>query len=396
MRIFSLLIALFAIVCSVTAQNVGIGTTTPEVKLHVVDVYDVANGSSGAYINVQNATNFSPVGTLSGIRFRLDGVSAGTNARYKGGILFEKTSSFGVGSIHFATNATGDNSSITTADAKMTITSAGNVGIGTTSPGYKLQVTGGDLFVQSSSGTIRFGYNGSNQWKLASTGGGADLLWISSPDGTTDNYRHYFSQNGYVGLGTGLVAPVAPLHVKSTAGEVIRVQGSSPWIRFEDNTDGYTGYLWYNGTDMVLAGTAGHAMRFVSNGGYKMTINTDGRVSVGSSNLLATGYLLNVDGKIIGEELKVQLSGSWPDYVFRKDYNLMSIEELEKSIKQNNHLPNIPSAADITADKGFEVGEMNRKLLEKVEELTLYIIDANKKIKLLEDKVGTLENKTKQ
>jgi len=78
----------------------------------------------------------------------------------------------------------------------------------------------------------------------------------------------------------------------------------------------------------------------------------------------------------------------------------MPLEELEKSISINKHLPNIPSAADITEAKGFEVGDMNRKLLEKVEELTLYIIDINKKysqltkdLEAIKADVKTLSNK---
>ena len=99
----SLLAGILAASVSTVAQNVGIGTPAPESKLHVVDTIDVADGSSGAFVNVHNATLFAPTGTLSGIRFRLDGVNAGANARYKGGIYFEKTGSFGVGKLHFLT-----------------------------------------------------------------------------------------------------------------------------------------------------------------------------------------------------------------------------------------------------------------------------------------------------
>jgi len=111
----------------------------------------------------------------------------------------------------------------------------------------------------------------------------------------------------------------------------------------------------------------------------------------GNSAGIATGYQLSVDGKIIAEEMRVQLSTSWPDYVFADDYKLMPIEDLEKNIRQNRHLPNIPSAAEVTSEKGFDLGDMNKRLLEKVEELTLYIIELNKKNKLLEEKVNKIE-----
>jgi hypothetical protein len=113
----------------------------------------------------------------------------------------------------------------------------------------------------------------------------------------------------------------------------------------------------------------------------------------GNSAGIATGYSLSVDGKVIAEEMRVQLSTSWPDYVFGDDYKLMPIEDLEKSIRQNRHLPNIPSAAEVTAEKGFDLGDMNRRLLEKVEELTLYIIQLKKENKTLEQRLDKVEKK---
>ncbi len=75
---------------------------------------------------------------------------------------------------------------------------------------------------------------------------------------------------------------------------------------------------------------------------------------------------------------KVTLTG-WPDYVFDKSYNLMPLSETEQYIQANRHLPNVPSAAEVEAD-GMSVGEMNKVLLQKVEELTLYVIELHKQI----------------
>ena len=75
---------------------------------------------------------------------------------------------------------------------------------------------------------------------------------------------------------------------------------------------------------------------------------------------------------------KVTLTG-WPDYVFDKSYNLMPLSETEQSIQANGPLPNVPSAAEVEAD-GMSVGEMNKVLLQKVEELTLYVIELQKQI----------------
>ena len=111
-------------------------------------------------------------------------------------------------------------------------------------------------------------------------------------------------------------------------------------------------------------------------------------VTVGEASI-PSGYKLSVDGKIICEEVRVQTSGSWPDYVFAKDYNLMSLIELEKFILQHQHLPGVSPANEIE-EEGIKVAEISHVLMEKVEELTLYIIEANKKIIELESKIDEL------
>lgn len=103
----------------------------------------------------------------------------------------------------------------------------------------------------------------------------------------------------------------------------------------------------------------------------------NGSVSI-STQLTPTGYKLAVGGKIIAEELKIQLQNlPWPDYVFSSDYRLPTLEEVEKQIKEKGHLVNVPSACEIE-EKGFEVGNMTTIQQEKIEELTLYIIEQNK------------------
>jgi hypothetical protein len=110
----------------------------------------------------------------------------------------------------------------------------------------------------------------------------------------------------------------------------------------------------------------------------KLHIDAD-QIAIGSVQSTADGYKLAVTGKIICEELKVELIADWPDYVFSDHYALSPLHELKSFIEVNNHLPNIPSATEVQKE-GFEVGEMNRKLLEKVEELTLYVISLQEQI----------------
>jgi hypothetical protein len=116
-------------------------------------------------------------------------------------------------------------------------------------------------------------------------------------------------------------------------------------------------------------------------------INSDLRIATTTQ---ATGYALSVNGKIACEEVLVEDMVSWPDYVFNEDYNLMSLEELEKSIGKSKHLPGIPSAAEIE-ENGLSLGDMQKRMIEKIEELTLYTIQQNKMIKELQEKMEKLE-----
>lgn len=104
----------------------------------------------------------------------------------------------------------------------------------------------------------------------------------------------------------------------------------------------------------------------------------------------ATGYSLSVNGKIACEEVLVEDMINWPDYVFAEDYKLMSLAELEKSIEQNNHLPGLPSAAEIE-ENGLSLGDMQKRMIEKIEELTLYTIEQGKMISELQQKMEALE-----
>lgn len=122
-----------------------------------------------------------------------------------------------------------------------------------------------------------------------------------------------------------------------------------------------------------------------SYGGLRVT--PIGDVGIGVSD--TKGYRLAVGGKIIGEEVVVKLQASWPDYVFESTYKALSLTDLEKFILANKHLPEIPSADEV-AQNGVTLGEMNVLLLKKIEELTLYIIEQQKRISSLEEKVNTI------
>jgi hypothetical protein len=149
-------------------------------------------------------------------------------------------------------------------------------------------------------------------------------------------------------------------------GEVLRLDGVDPNIGFYQNGV-HKSFLAQYGTEMYLGNNVGR-------------VHIDGtQIAIGVVDAGTTAYKLTVSGKILCEELRVELLADWPDYVFNEQYQLRSIHELKSFISDNNHLPNIPTASEV-AEEGFEVGEMNRKLLEKVEELTLYVIQLQEQI----------------
>ncbi len=105
------------------------------------------------------------------------------------------------------------------------------------------------------------------------------------------------------------------------------------------------------------------------------------------------GYSLTVKGKIHVQEVRVDLLGAVaPDYVFVPGYDLKTLKEIEDHIAENGHLPNIPSAEDM-AENGINLKEMNLKLLEKIEELTLHAIDLNKAVQQQKEKNKLLEKR---
>lgn len=122
---------------------------------------------------------------------------------------------------------------------------------------------------------------------------------------------------------------------------------------------------------------------------YVSRFNIMGRVGIGTANPQAD---LAVEGNILAKQIKVKTDITVPDYVFDPDYNLKSLQEIEEYVKINKHLPEMPSANEI-GKKGLDVAEMNLLLLKKIEELTLHLIEKDKTIKEIADRLVKLESK---
>ena len=109
----------------------------------------------------------------------------------------------------------------------------------------------------------------------------------------------------------------------------------------------------------------------------------NGNVGIGTSSPDAK---LTVSGQVHAQEVKVTVNAPGPDYVFEKDYQLTSLEEIKNYIDQNKHLPEVPSAKEMEKN-GIQLGEMNMLLLKKIEELTLHLLNQEKKFTAQEERI---------
>ncbi len=122
----------------------------------------------------------------------------------------------------------------------------------------------------------------------------------------------------------------------------------------------------------------------------RFVIDANGSVGIGTTNI-DNSYKLFVEGGIRSRKLKVDQT-TWPDYVFHSTYQLTPLPDVEKFISQNKHLPEVPSAKEVETN-GLDVGETQAVLLKKIEELTLYIIDLNKRLEEVEKENRDFKNK---
>lgn len=189
--------------------------------------------------------------------------------------------------------------------------------------------------------------------------------------GTSGNNIYYNS--GKVGIGDS-----SPSKTLTVAGDA--KVGGAFFIKSDGKISG-------NATTFKLLAKAGRTLQLgTDNTNGRLFIDTSGNVGIGT---ITPQSELAVNGKITAQEVQVTQTG-WSDFVFEDGYNLASLDKVESYIKENGHLPDIPSAKQIKED-GLAVSEMLAKQMQKIEEMTLYLIEMKKENEELKARMAVLE-----
>ena len=244
-------------------------------------------------------------------------------------------------------------------------------GDNTTASGTGSFTMGSNIVAPSAFETVLGRYNTLYTPESTTSWNGLDRLFTIG-NGTGSSSRGdamVILKNGKVGINTSTP------HSKLT---IIGEENNGSIGALEIGTNGDPHRIFFDGDEMD------------SNNPLFINSNSMAPIGIGTQNI-ASGYLVSVGGKMIAEEVRVQLKTAWPDYVFKEDYALPTLSQVDQYIKDNKHLPGIPSAKEVE-ENGLHLGEMEVKLMEKIEELTLYFIELDKRIKSLESlKAGNNE-----
>ncbi|MFS4457361.1 hypothetical protein [Maribacter sp. 2304DJ31-5] len=284
----------------------------------------------------------------------------------------------------------------TSSKERFTILPGGNVGIGTVTPNAKLEVKrssniGGKWNPNSSIFTTTEANNSLimdtneiySSGILYVGGKGSDIIRFRSVSDTGFSDKVVIKSNGDVGIGT--ISPNERLQIGNAftfhdgGSKVMMIGHATGGVDLDPSK--YAAELRFNPTNGYLS--LGTSSSITSAPLPQLNISKEGNIGIGTFD---TGsHKLAVEGSIGAREIKVEV-GTWSDFVFHKDYNLPTLKEVEIHIKEKGHLKDIPSAKEVE-ENGINLGEMNAKLLQKIEELTLYQIELLERLENAEKKI---------
>lgn len=249
-------------------------------------------------------------------------------------------------------------------------------------PGVTLAVEG---WTATNSLTVRpFGDRVTNTIDIQATGSKSIIFARGDTEGfviSSQNGKIYL--DGNIGIGFSDVAPESKFHMKGSY-IISEIGGAKSVVGVQTDTDkSYWGTSTANG--LFLGANLKKSIYF----------DTDGEVFVGFCDgvlptvrtELRNKYSMFVKGGLLAEDLAIAPTSAWADYVFDKSYNLKSLCEVEAFIEENKHLPDVPSANEV-AENGYSQREINKILLQKIEELTLYTIQQQKEIDSLKKELN--------
>lgn len=364
---------------SANSGNTGIGTTSPLTKLHITGNMTLDDVSPTIYTGIGNTDQNRYLTIISS-----------PNATFASGL---KAGGLLVADAYNYANP-----------AKNNLIVKGNVGIGTPAPenaeGWSnvLNVNGSTnaKIITTTSNGLYVGTWAHSSGYFSAPAGGMTGTYSNHPFSVITNKisRLTIATNGDVSIneklfvtgntGIGLTTPTAKLEVKGSM-VVGNGQNGQRWI--------FDSRYYANGDYLLIAGDK-------ADGTYDLdkTLSIEratGKVSIGGGLTTPGTYRLFVKGGILTEKVKVAVANTtnWADYVFAPEYCLRPLSEVEVFIKKNKHLPEVPSADEVVKE-GIDIAEMDALLLKKIEELTLYMIEQNKRIEKLEKENTALKQRT--